>query len=72
MEKSFIPVEDIQVKFRSKLDLYNALSVDSKLLKPTKYSGLIPPTSWKMPCFFSQRCFKRQEESKAKLLYHIK
>ena len=45
MEKSFIPVEDIQVKFRSKLDLYNALSVDSKLLKPTKYSELIPPTS---------------------------
>ena len=45
MEKSFITVEDIQVKFRSKLDLYNALSVDSKLLKPTKYSGLILPTS---------------------------
>ena len=63
-----VPIEELQTKFKSKLDLYTVMSVDSKLSSFIKYSELFSSADRQMSGFLPSSYPKRWEESKYWLL----
>ena len=64
METILIPVENILIKARSKIDIYRMLSIDSKLAVINSFSRLFSSVLWKAPNIISEGCTKRRKEGK--------
>ena len=54
-----VPIEELQTKFKSKLDLYTVMSVDSKLSSFIKYSELFSSADRQMSGFLPSSYPKR-------------